>query len=343
MMDRRTFLTSAAWAATAHGQRTGNGLLKPRVLKTGDTVGLITPSTFVSDPDDLETAARTIEYFGLKYKWGKNVKKRSGYLGGSIEDRVSDLHAMFSDPEVKAVICIRGGYGSAQLLPSIDFDLIRRNPKIFLGYSDVTALHLGMNKKAGLVTFHGPVPLSGFSDYTQKFFKKALFDASPIGSLTNPSESNKLRPKHKLRTVRPGKARGTLIGGNLTLIATTMGTPYEIETAGRILFIEDVGEEPYSMDRMLTQLRISGKLGQAAGVVFGECNGCTSRKYDPSFTNSFTLGEVVDEILGKLKIPVLAGLTIGHTEDQLTLPEGVMASLDADKGELVIEEAATVG
>ena len=128
----------------------------------------------------------------------------------------------------------------------------------------------------------------------------------------------------------------------LTLIATTMGTPYEIETAGRILFIEDVGEEPYSMDRMLTQLRISGKLEQAAGIVFGECAGCTSRKFDPSFTNSFTLGEVVDEILGKLKIPVLAGLTIGHTEDQLTLPEGVMAMLDADKGELVIEESATV-
>ena len=341
MIDRRHFL-SAAFGAAAYAQKPAGSVIKPRVLKQGDTVGLITPSTFVSDPDELETASRTLDYFGLKAKWGKNVKKRSGYLGGSIEERVSDLHTMFADPEVKGVFCIRGGYGSAQLLPAIDFDLIRRNPKIFVGYSDITALHLAIGKRTGLVTFHGPVALSGFSDYTQKFYKKALFETGPIGSLTNPPESNKLRPRHKLRTVRPGKGRGTLTGGNLTLIATTMGTPYEIETAGRILFIEDVGEEPYSMDRMLTQLRISGKLEQAAGIVFGECAGCTSRKFDPSFTNSFTLGEVVDEILGKLKIPVLAGLTIGHTEDQLTLPEGVMAMLDADKGELVIEESATV-
>lgn len=341
MLDRRSFL-SAALAATAYAQTPTSSVLKPRVLKQGDTVGLITPSTFVSDPEDIETAARTMDYFGLKVKWGKNVRKRSGYLGGSIEERVSDLHAMFADPDVKGIFCIRGGYGSAQLLPAIDYDLIRRNPKIFIGYSDITALHLAIGKKTGLVTFHGPVALSGFSDYTQKFYKKALFEATPIGAVTNPPETNKLRPKHKLRTVRPGTARGRLVGGNLTLIATTMGSPYEIETAGRILFIEDVGEEPYSMDRMLTQLRIAGKLEKAAGIVFGECAGCTSKKYDPSFTNSFTLGEVVDEILGKLKIPVLSGLTIGHTEDQLTLPEGVMAFLDADKGELVIEESATI-
>ncbi len=341
MLDRRRFL-SAAIAATAYAQTPASNVLKPRVLKQGDTVGLITPSTFVSDPDDIETAARTMDYFGLKVKWGKNVKKRTGYLGGSIEERVSDLHAMFADPQVKGIFCIRGGYGSAQLLPAIDYDLIRRNPKIFIGYSDITALHLAIGKKTGLVTFHGPVALSGFSDYTQKFYKKALFEATPIGSVTNPLETNKLRPKHKLRTVRPGTARGRLVGGNLTLIATTMGSPYEIETAGRILFVEDVGEEPYSMDRMLTQLRIAGKLEKAAGIVFGECAGCTSNKYDPSFTNSFTLGEVVDEILGKLKIPVLSGLTIGHTEDQLTLPEGVIAFLDADKGELVIEESATI-
>lgn len=341
MLDRRRFL-SAAIAATAYAQTPASNVLKPRVLKQGDTVGLITPSTFVSDPDDIETAARTMDYFGLKVKWGKNVRKRSGYLGGSIEERVSDLHAMFADPDVRGIFCIRGGYGSAQLLPAIDYDLIRRNPKIFIGYSDITALHLAIGKKTGLVTFHGPVALSGFSDYTQKFYKKALFEATPIGSVTNPLETNKLRPKHKLRTVRPGTARGRLVGGNLTLIATTMGSPYEIETAGRILFVEDVGEEPYSMDRMLTQLRIAGKLEKAAGIVFGECAVCTSKKYDPSFTNSFTLGEVVDEILGKLKIPVLSGLTIGHTEDQLTLPEGVMAFLDADKGELVIEESATI-
>ena len=341
-MQRRALLATTVAALSAHAQKPAASLIKPRVLRAGDAVGLITPSTYVSDPDALQTAARTMEFFGLKPKWGANVKRKNGYLGGSIEERVSDLHAMFADPSIKGIVCIRGGYGSAQLLPAIDFELIRKNPKIFIGYSDITALHLAIQKKAGLVTFHGPVALSGFSKFTQKYYRKALFEAAPIGLITNPEESNPLRPQHTLRTVRAGSARGPLIGGNLTLISTTMGTPYEIETAGRILFIEDVGEEPYSMDRMMTQLRIAGKLDAAAGIVFGECAGCRPRKFEPGFENTLTLGEAVDEILGKLKIPVLAGLTFGHTDDQVTLPEGVMATLDASKGQLTIEEAATI-
>ena len=141
--------------------------------------------------------------------------------------------------------------------------------------------------------------------------------------------------------MRPGKASGRLVGGNLTLISTTMGTPYEIDTAGKILFIEDTDEQPYSIDRMLTQLRLSGKLGAAAGIVFGECNNCRPREFKPAFDSTFSLGEIIDDILGKLNVPVLSGMTIGHTDDQLTLPEGVLATLDADKGELTIEESAT--
>jgi muramoyltetrapeptide carboxypeptidase len=300
---------------------------------------LITPATYVSDPDRLAMALRTVEYFGLKPRLGKNVRKRNGYLGGTIEERLDDLHAMFRDPEIAAVICIRGGYGSGQLLDRIDYGLIQRNPKVFLGYSDITAMHLAIHKMTGLVTFHGPVIVSRFTEFTQKHFRKALFEGAPIGVVTNPPDSNALRPSHTLRTVRPGKARGRLTGGNLSLIASLMGTPYEIDTKGKILFIEDVGEEPYSLDRMLTQLRLSGKLQAAAGVVFGECASCRPRDYQPGFESTLSTGEVVDEILGKLSIPVLSGLTIGHTDDQLTLPEGVMASLDADKGQLVIEEA----
>ncbi len=305
-------------------------------------MGLITPSTFVSDPDTLAAAERTVRYFGLKSKWGRNVKKKSGYLGGSVEERVDDLHAMFRDPEVKAVFALRGGYGSAQLLDSIDYGLIRANPKIFLGYSDITAMHLAIQKKTGLVTFHGPVVLSRFSQYTQDHFKAALFETKPIGSITNPSGSNVLRPEHVLRTIRPGKARGPLAGGNLTLISTTMGTPYEIDTRGKIVFLEDVDEEPYRIDRMLTQLRLAGKLDAAAGIIFGECVDCKPKDYKPSFNSTFSLGEVLDNFLADLKIPVLAGLTVGHTDDQLTLPIGVTATLDADGGVLVIEEAALV-
>lgn len=337
-MRRRSFLTGmAALAAPSAG-----GPVRPKALAPGATVGLITPSTYVSDPDSLQLAARTIRYFGLRMKVGRNVGKRKGYLGGTVQERLDDLHAMFRDPEVSGVFCIRGGYGSEQLLDRIDYGLIRRNPKVFLGYSDITALHLAIQKKAGVVTFHGPVVLSRFSQYTQQCFRKALFSPAPMGVLTNPPDSDPLRPEHTLRTIRGGRARGRLIGGNLSLIATTMGTPYEIETRGRILLVEDVDEQPYSIDRMLTQLRLAGKLGEAAGIVFGECNHCKPRDYQPSFDSTLSLGEVLDEILGPLKVPVLSGLTFGHTDDQLTLPLGVMAELDADKGQLTVEEAGVV-
>ena len=337
-MNRRSFVGALGCAPLMAADT--RAAIKPNALREGDTVGLITPSTYVSDPDTLATAERTMRYFNLKPKWGRNVRKKSGYLGGTVQERIDDLHAMFADPEVKAVFALRGGYGSAQLLDRIDYDLIRTHPKIFLGYSDITAMHLAIHQKTGLVTFHGPVVLSHFTGYTQEHFKRALFQTGAIGPVTNPKESNPLRPEHTLRAVRPGKARGPLIGGNLTLISTTMGTPFEIDTRGRILFIEDVDEEPYRIDRMLTQLRLAGKLDAAAGIVFGECLDCKSKDYKPSFNSTFTLGEIQDNILGDLKIPVLSGLTIGHTDDQLTLPVGVMASLDAEKGELNIEEGA---
>jgi len=339
-MTRRQLLAVPAVALAASAQ-TALPVLKPRVLQPGDTVGLITPSAFVADPDDLAKAERTIRFFGLKPKWGKNVRKKFGYVGGTTQERLDDLHAAFSDPEVKAVIPTRGGYGCGHLLDGIDYDLVRRNPKILLGYSDITALHLAFQRKCGLVTLHGPTPLSGFTEYTIRNLRRALFDPNPIGLVTNPVEENQLRPRHTLRTIRPGRASGRLVGGNLTLIMATMGTPFEVDTRGKIFFIEDVDEQPYSIDRMLTNLRLAGKLQAAAGIVFGECSDCSPREYKPSFsTGTLTLGEVLDEILGKLNIPVLTGLTIGHTADQLTLPEGVMATLDAGKGELTIDESA---
>lgn len=318
-------------------------MVKPKQLKKGDTVGFVTPSTYVSSPDEIASALRTAEYFGLKVKMGANVRKRAGYLGGTIAERAADVNAMFADPEVKAVFAVRGGYGSAQILPALDFDVIAKNPKIFQGYSDITAMHLAIHQKTGLVTFHGPVMLSGFTGYTIEHFRRALFETKPLGTVTNPPESNTMRPNHPLRTVKGGRARGPLIAGNLTLISTTMGTPYEIDTRGKILCIEDVGEEPYSMDRMLTQLRLSGKLEAAAGIAFGECARCTPREFRPGFDSTFSLGEIVDDILGGLKIPVLSGLTFGHTADQLTLPLGCMATLDADKGTLTIEESGVEG
>jgi len=349
-MKRRNFLQSLGAGLTLPlmapdficATPVADGLIRPRALKAGNTVGLITPATYVPDPDRLATAARTIKYFGLRMKMAKNAGKRMNDYRISIEERLDDLHAMFRDNEVDAVFAIRGGYGSMHILDRVDYDLIHRNPKIFLGYSDITAMHLAINKQAKLVTFHGPITLSRFTDYTQKYFRKALFQTQPIGTITNPPESNELRPGHPLRTIRPGIATGPLIGGNLTLISNTMGTPYEIDTRGRVLFLEDVDEEPYSIDRMLTHLRLAGKFDGVAGVIFGECQDCGPKDYKPSSTIPFGLGEVLDNILGALKVPVLYGLTIGHTDDQLTLPLGVAATLDATKGTLEIKEAGVV-
>ena len=349
-MERRNFLHSLGAGLAlpllkrnfAGGTTVAGDLIRPKALRAGDTVGLITPATYVPDPDRLALAERTMRYFGLRMKLAKNAGKRLGDYRLSVNERLDDLHSMFHDPEVKAVFAIRGGYGSMHLLDRIDYDLVRRNPKIFLGYSDITAMHLAFNRQARLITFHGPIALSRFTDYTQKYFRKALFEIQSIGKVTNPPESNELRPSHTLRTIRPGLATGRLMGGNLTLISTTMGTPYEIDTRGTILFLEDVDEEPYSIDRMLTHLRLAGKFDGVAGVIFGECQDCRPKDYKPSTTIPYGLGEVLDNILGNLKVPVLYGLTIGHTDDQLTLPIGVNATLDATNGTLEIKEAGVV-
>jgi muramoyltetrapeptide carboxypeptidase len=342
-MNRRTFLAASATAGLCAAQPGAAKPIKPNALAPGDTVALITPSTFVTDPELIDRVVRTIQYFGLKPKLGRNVRKKWGYAGGTIAERVDDLHAAFSDPEAKGVFCIRGGYAAGHLLADIDYELIGRNPKVFIGYSDITALHLAIHKKTGLVTFHGPVPTSAFTPYTQDCYKRALFSTKPLGRLTNPTESNTLRPNHILRTVRGGKVSAPLVGGNLSLILATMGTPYEIDTRGKILFLEDVDEQAYHLDRMLTNLRLAGKLQAAAGIVWGECAECGPKDYRPSFTEgSFSVAEVVDNIFGGLKTPVLSGLAIGHTSDQLTLPLGVMATLDADAGTLTLDESATV-
>jgi muramoyltetrapeptide carboxypeptidase len=340
---RRGFLQQATLGvsfltAAVEGKAQTSGpkqILAPR-LTPGDTVGLITPSSYVSDPDELAFAKRFCEVFGLKWKLGKNVGQRYGYLAGTAQQRVDDLHAMFSDREVQGVFCIRGGYGSAQMLDQIDYGLIRDHPKVFLGYSDITALHTAIGQRTGLVTFHGPVSLSHLTDWSQQHLRAAVFSGEPIGVVTNPPESNPLRASHTLRTVRGGRATGALAGGNLTLLSTTLGTPYAIETAGRILLMEDIGEDIYRIDRMFTQLRLAGKLQAAAGIVVGECKDCPP----PGHESEFSLGEVVDALLGDLGIPVLYGLSFGHTTDQVTLPLGARATLDADRQTLVVEQAA---
>ena len=318
-------------------------MIKPRALKPGDTVGLIAPSSYIFDTWRIEEAvARLDSALGLKSRLGRSVKARHGYMAGTESERLEDLHAMFRDPTVSAVFCLGGGYGTERLLDGIDYELIRKNPKILLGFSDITGLHLAITKKSGVVTFHGPVAVGSIPRWTLERLKKALFVAEPIGELTNPPEEDPSWPQFPLHTVAPGVARGPIAGGNLTLISTTMGTPYEIETKGRILFLEDTGEAPYRVDRMLTQLKLSGKLQDVAGIVWGTCTDCSPIFPRSSYEVNLSFSDLLDEILGGLGKPVLAGLVFGHTKERSTIPIGVECQLDAGAKKVTIVEAATV-
>jgi muramoyltetrapeptide carboxypeptidase len=315
-------------------------MVKPLALKVGDTVGLITPSSYIFDLWDLETVPPRLASLGLKCKFGRNVRARRGYLAGSDDERLADLHAMFADPEVAAVFCLGGGYGTERLLDRIDYGLIRKNPKIFLGLSDITGLHLAFGKMARLVTFHGPVAMSKLAPWTLGYLQKALFAPEPIGPIDNPPETDPLSPEFPRHTVVPGRARGQTVGGNLTLISTTMGTPYEVDTKGKILLLEDTGEAPYRVDRMLVQLALAGKLADAAGIVWGTCTECEPSR--SSFEINLSMSELLDDLLGNLGKPVLAGLVFGHTKEKATIPLGVEAELDATAKTFAIVEAATV-
>jgi len=310
--------------------QTPKKLVKPAALQAGDVVGLITPASNVMNNTDWARIEQSMKALGLEIRYGKNIRRR-GYVAGTIDERLADLHDMFRDPAVKGIFCIRGGYGTPQLLDRIDYDLLKRNPKVFVGYSDITALHLAFHQKLGLVTFHAPTANHKFTPYTMEHFRKAMFLAEPIGKVTNPAEG------HTLRAIKGGTARGRIFAGNLSLISNLMGTPYEINTRDKILLLEDVGEEAFRIDRMLTQLKLAGKLDRIAGVVWGECEKC---KPTPGVEVPLTEREVVDRILGGLGVPVLSGLTFGHTDNQLTLPQGVMATLDATAGTLTLEESA---
>jgi muramoyltetrapeptide carboxypeptidase len=316
-------------------------MVKPKALKAGDTIGLITPSSYVFDTWRIDLAAARLEAtLGVKCKLGRYVKSRHGYMAGTEKERLEDLHAMFADKGVAGVFCLAGGYGTERLLDGIDYELLRKNPKILIGYSDITGLHLAITKKAGLVTFHGPVATGSMPPWSLASLKRALFSTEPIGELGNPPEDDPTWPAFPLRTVSPGKARGVIAGGNLTLVATTMGTPWEIETKGKILFFEDTGEAPYRVDRMLTQLKLAGKLQEAAGIVWGTCSDCAPDK--SGFEVNLSMSDLLDEILGGLGVPVLAGLVFGHTKEKATIPMGVEAELDAGAKRVAIVEAATV-
>ncbi|HET7712938.1 MAG TPA: LD-carboxypeptidase [Thermoanaerobaculia bacterium] len=342
MIDRRTFtrVLSLSAAAAALPSRRARALLssavKPKHLEPGDRVAIVSPASAAFEDDDIAIAKELLEAIGLQPVISPHAFDRHGYFAGRDEHRAKDLNRAFADRSIAGIFCYTGGWGSARLLPLLDYDVIRRNPKVLIGYSDITALLNAIYQETGLITFHGPVASSSFDTYSLENFRNVVMTPKPAGMLAPPPKRpNDLidRTNRVLRLTR-GKASGRLVGGNLTIISTLMGTPWELDTRGAIVFLEDVREDLYRIDRMLTQLALAGKFDQAAGVVFGRCSDCGYRG------PTFSLEEILRERFGSLRIPAVSGLSFGHIEPKLTLPVGARATLDADAGTLTIDEAA---
>ena len=337
-MRRRGFLTGAALAASlplvpagASAAPASSSLRRrlPPALRPGDTIGVVSPSSAIDDSLSLQLAREAIEALGFRVKEGAHVAARRGYLAGTDAERAADLNAMFADPGVHAIVCLRGGWGAARLLPLLDYARIRRSPKILLGFSDVTALHCALQAKAGLVSFHGPMGSSSWNAFNVDQFRR-LFLARELMDYRNRQEAgDELVPRrNRTMTIRGGKARGELVGGNLAVLVALAGTPYMPDLEGRILFLEDVGEAPYRIDRMFSTLRLSGALDRLAGFIFGECTDC-----EPGGGyGSLTLEQILDDYIRPLGIPAYRGAMIGHVREQFIVPVGGRVELDADEG-----------
>ena len=314
-------------------------LIKPRRLAPGQTIGLVSPSSAPNEPERIRFAAETIESLGFRVRPGAHLHDRDGYLAGSDAARAHDLNAMFADDAVDAIWCVRGGYGASRLLPALDYETMRRKPKALIGYSDITALHLAIQRHVGLVSFHGPVAWRAFTPYTLGALQRVLCrPEAPAHLAEAPSferREGQVDWDNRVVTLVPGKARGQLLGGNLCLMSHLIGTPYLPDLRGSILFLEDVEEAYYRIDRMLTQLWLAGALDGVAGMAFGKFTDCDP---SPSFLQNRPLEDILAERFRGLGIPTISGVMIGHIDDQATLPIGCLAELDADAGTLTLLE-----
>ncbi len=343
-ISRRVFASLAAAAvmlpaaARPPSHTMQRRLIKPPRLRFGDTIGLIAPGGHTND-EAIEKAVARIEQLGFRVREGANLRAVHGNYGGTVQQRRADLHAMFGAPEVKAIWCIRGGSGCISLLATLDYGLIRAHPKILLGYSDITALHLAIYRHAGLVTFHGPVASSGSSDYTTQHMLAVLMDPQPVYTIAMALE-NRVRAQsdaqYALRTVRQGQASGRLIGGNLSLVSALTGTPYAADFRKAILFLEEVNEEPYRIDRWMTQLDLALGFRHAAALMIGVCENCGPKDEELSLS----LDDTLDQHLAPLAIPAVSGYSFGHIRNQFTLPIGIHARLDTASETLTLLEAA---
>jgi len=292
-------------------------MLKGKKLEKGDTIGLIGLANSVSKDKILKTKEK-IENLGYKVKLGKHIFESWYSFAGKDENRLFDLNNFFEDAEIDAILCIRGGYGSIRIVEGLNFEMIKRNPKIFVGYSDITTIHSALNERCDLITFHGPMGASNFLDideFTLKSFLESVTTTSPM-EIINPIP---------LKTLTPGKAKGKVIGGNLITFMGDLGTPNELNFKDKILFIEEISEPTYKIDRALTQLLNSGKLKELKGIILGDFNNCIQ-----SAECDMPLMETLKDRLEGLEIPIIYNFKSGHCKPMVTLPLGIEVEIDCD-------------
>jgi len=319
---------------------TPKSLIKPSRLKTGDTLALVTPGSYITEQEKEESLNNLYE-LGFRVVYSERLMQKNGYFSATDEERAADLNDMFERKDVQGIMCARGGYGCTRIVPFLDYELIRNNPKPLIGFSDVTALHYAIYKNSNLVTFHGPVSISTFSNFSQRNFENVLVDPKEELALDNSTTDNNYN-QHGITTIVDGKATGELIGGNLTIITSLIGTEYDIDFSGKIIFLEEFLEEPYRIDRMLTQMIQAGKFKDVSGIALGIFKLCEPSSTNPSFSNSFSLMEVLKDRLGKLGVPVVYGLSFGHVVDKFTLPFGVRAELDTSSQQIKLLETGVL-
>jgi muramoyltetrapeptide carboxypeptidase len=313
-------------------------IIKPARLRKGDTIGLIVPASPVAEIK-IKTAIQNLESQGFKVKYTDAITANYGHLAGSDSRRIYDLHEMFRDKTVKAIWAIRGGYGCTRIIDKLDYELIRKNPKILIGYSDITALLNAIYQKTGLICFHGPVGATPFTPYNVENLQNVLMN--PVASLSIKNAAvnlEKTEQGYAPVIINGGKANGKLIGGNLCLLAAMAGTPFQVDLKNKLVFMEDVGEKPYRIDRMLTQLLHSSNLAQAKGIILGVFEDCQPK--DEQY--SLSLIDTLKDRLGNLNIPVLYGFSFGHIQNMCTFPVGINASFDADAMTVTLEETAVM-
>ena len=332
---RRLLARGRRSRARSDGRKQGRGPVpvKPRALKKGGTIGIIAPASPPSSTEKIFKGAEYLERLGYRIKFGKHVEKVYGYLAGSDQERADDINDMFKDEEIKAIIAVRGGYGTPRILPLLDYAAIKRNPKILVGYSDLTALQLALFKRTGLVTFSGPMAgvemFKGIDPFTEEHFWRMLTSSKKMGTVNNP-DGREFHP------IVGGKASGILLGGNLSLITALAGSQFLPSFKEALLFIEEVEEESYRFDRMMNQLRLAGILDDTNGIIIGEL---TDVKAHDTTKPHLTAEQVLRDFLSHLKKPVMSGLVYGHVSKKLTMPIGIRGTIDTKKQRLSFDES----